>query len=217
VKNPQIVIVDDCKVNSEGMAVLLSARKFEVGCAWDLPSLLERLKETPAAVVVLNIGARDSLTLLRVCLDMSPRTRVIVTGLSPERESEILFCAESGVAGLHLRTESIEDLATLIQRIDGGPLQSSTAVTAILLKHLYSTKDQPGPNSATNMLTAREREVLALLEEGLSNQQIASRLSVTLHTVKNHVHNVLAKLGVDSRVAAVAAARRMRLSASPGE
>ena len=208
----KIVLLDDCNINNQGLATLLSAHDIEAASAWDLPSLLQRLEENPNALIVLNIGVKDSVTLLRFCLEMSPHTRVIVTGLSTDKESEIVFCAEAGAAGLHLRNESLEQLLTLIRGAGEGSAQSSTEVTAILLRHLFSANTEPGPEPEANPLTAREREILALLEQGLSNQQIASQLSVTLHTVKNHVHNVLAKLGVDSRAAAAVAARRMRFS-----
>ena len=212
---PMVVLVDDCTINNEGLAALLSAQDIDTVRARDLPSFLQRLQENPSAVVVLNFGTRDSITLLRFCFEMSPSTRVIVTGLSPDRESEIIFCAEAGAAGLHLRSETLEQLLTLIRQAGEDSVQSSPEVTAILLRHLFSATTEPGPDRGTNPLTAREREVLALIEEGLSNQQIASRLSVTLHTVKNHVHSLLAKLGVDSRAGAAAAARRMRFSTPP--
>jgi ATP/maltotriose-dependent transcriptional regulator MalT len=73
---------------------------------------------------------------------------------------------------------------------------------------LKSSERNPG-------LSAREGQILRLLEEGLSNQQIASRLNVTIHTVKNHVHSLFGKLGVASRAEAVAANRSIRHDA-PG-
>lgn len=210
--NTRVILVDDCRINREGLAALLAGQSIEVAYAWDLPSLLQQLEDAPTNLIVLNIGTRDGFTLLQVCLDLSPRTKVIVSGLSADRESEIVFCAEAGVAGLHLRTESFDHLMTLIREAGEGPALCSTEVTAILLRRLYSTTIQNGPDGDPGLLTAREREVLALLERGLSNQQIASQLSVTLHTVKNHVHNVLTKLGAGSRAEAAAAARRMRFN-----
>lgn len=188
--------------------------------------MLLQLEESQVNLIVLNIEAADSATLLQVCLDLSPWTRVIVSGLSVDRESEIVFCADAGVAGLHLRSESFEHLLTMIREAEEGPVQCSTEVSAILLRNLYSattrnstagghpvaTSSQHGGNH--DVLTSREREILTLLEQGLSNQQISSLLSISLHTVKNHVHNVLAKLGVGSRAEAAVAARQMRFGAA---
>ena len=75
------------------------------------------------------------------------------------------------------------------------------------MRRVYAFAAQANPDSSTNSLTARETEILELLEQGLTNQQIASRLSVTVHTVKNHVHSLLTKLGVGSRNDAVTVLR----------
>jgi DNA-binding NarL/FixJ family response regulator len=75
------------------------------------------------------------------------------------------------------------------------------------MSRVYAFAANQNPDSSTESLTAREREVLHLITRGMTNQQIANRLSLTLHTVKNHVHNLLTKLGVGSRAEAVAVAR----------
>ncbi len=207
-----VVVLDDCRLARECLAAQLSAHHLDVVGAWDLPSLFANVDVGLKHVVVLNIDTKDSVTLLQVILDMDPRTRVIVTGLSPERESEIVACAEAGVAGLHLRSESFEHLLTLIRGAGNGPAQCSAQVSAILLRQVYAAAAETEAGGNHDMLTEREREILRLLEQGLTNQQIASRLSVTVHTVKNHVHSVLTKLGVGSRSEAGAVARTMRFT-----
>ena len=93
--NTRVILVDDCRINREGLAALLAGQSIEVAYAWDLPSLLQQLEDAPTNLIVLNIGTRDGFTLLQVCLDLSPRTKVIVSGLAADRESEIVFCAEA--------------------------------------------------------------------------------------------------------------------------
>lgn len=207
-----VVVLDDYTLNRECLVAQLAAHDLDVVGAWDLPSLFARLDGALKTVVVLNIDTKDSATLLQVVLDMDPRTRVIVTGLSPERESEIVACAEAGVAGLHMRSESFDHLLRLISGAGNGPAQCSAQVSAILLRKVYAAAAETEPGGNHDMLTEREREILRLLEQGLTNQQIASRLSVTVHTVKNHVHSVLTKLGVGSRSEAAAVARTMRFA-----
>ena len=80
---------------------------------------------------------------------------------------------------------------------------------------MYAFAAQANPDATTDLLTPREIEILELIDRGLTNQQIASRLSLTLHTVKNHVHNLLGKLGVGSRAEAVSVFRATRY-ANPG-
>lgn len=199
----RVVVVDDGRLFRECLVAQLHAAGLVVSGAWDLASLLSEIDAGLPSVIVLNIGTADSGTLLQLSLDIGSATKVVVIGLSVERESEIVAAAEAGVAGLHLRSESLEDLLRLIRHAGDGKAQCSSEVSAILMRRVYSLVSQPNPESSTDSLTARESQILGLLEQGLTNQQIASRLSVTLHTVKNHVHSLLTKLGVGSRAEAV--------------
>lgn len=136
---------------------------------------------------------------------------MIVYGLSEEREWEIVASAEAGAAGLHLRSESFDHLLDLMRDVENGRARCSPEVSAILLGQVYV--DATGVRDPSNgVLTARETEILMLIEEGLTNKQIATRLCVTVHTVKNHVHSLLGKLGVQSRAEATRFARAMRYS-----
>lgn len=198
---PKAVIVDDGRLSRECLAGQLAGHGIHAAAAWDVPSLLSEVDQ--AEVILLNIATPDSATLLQLGLDIDPGTRVVVFGLSSERESEIVACAEAGVAGLHLRTESFEHLLSLIHNAGNGGAQCSPEVSAILLRRVYAFAAQANPDASTEVLTPREIEILELIEQGLTNQQIASRLSLTVNTVKNHVHNLLGKLGVASRTEAV--------------
>ena len=104
-------------------------------------------------------------------------------------------------------TESFDHLLSLTTSSADGRAQCSAEVSSILIRRVYAFAAQQNPDSTTETLTAREREILDLIAQGLTNQQIASRLSLTLHTVKNHVHNVLTKLGVGTRAEAATVAR----------
>lgn len=199
----RVVIVDDVRVNRESLAAQLCVHGFDTGAAWDLTSLLHLIHTAPPDVILLNMGAADGATMLQVGMDIGPSTRVVVFGMAVDREAEIIAAAEAGVSGLHLKSESFEHLLTLVSHAREGRAQCSAEVSAILMRRVYAFASQPNPDSTTDSLTARELEILKLLEQGLTNQQIASRLSVTVHTVKNHVHSLLTKLGVSSRAEAV--------------
>lgn len=199
----RVVVVDDGRLFRECLVAQLGSAGFHTSGAWDLASLFGAVDAGEPSVIVLNVDTADSGTLLQVSLDLGAATKVVLIGLSVERESEIVAAAEAGVSGLHLRSESFEDLLGLIRHAGDGRAQCSSEVSAILMRRVYSFVSQANPDSNTDSLTARETEILQLLEHGLTNQQIASRLSVTLHTVKNHVHSLLTKLGVSSRAEAV--------------
>lgn len=206
----RVVLVDDGRLSRECLAAQLIAHGVQTTQAWDLPSLLTALDDHRADVILLNVGTPDSSTLLQVGLDIDAATKVVAFGLSIDREPEIIAAAEAGVAGLHLRTESFSHLLELVATAGRGRAQCSSEVSAILMRRVYAFAVQANPDSSTDSLTAREREILELLEQGLTNRQIASRLSVTLHTVKNHVHSLLTKLGVASRAEAVTVYRANR-------
>jgi DNA-binding NarL/FixJ family response regulator len=211
----RIVVVDDGTLNRECLAAQLAQRGITATGAWDLPTLLAEVDRSVPHVVLINIATPDSATLLQLALDLDPGCRVIVYGLSVDRESEIVTCAEAGIAGLHLRTESFDSLLSLIGSVGDSGAQCSPEVSAILLRRVYAFAAQANPDVSTDLLTPREIEILELIDRGLTNQQIASRLSLTLHTVKNHVHNLLGKLGVASRAEAVAVFRATKY-ANPG-
>lgn len=205
-----VVVVDDGRLNRECLAAQLRSHGIRAAIAWDLPSLFSVIDAGRPDVILLNVSTPDSATLLQVSLDIDPATKVVVFGLSLDREAEIVAAAEAGVAGLHLRTESFDHLRDLVKGAGTGQARCSQVVSAILIRRVYAFAAQTNPDSSTDTLTARETEILELLEQGLTNQQVASRLSVTVHTVKNHVHSLLTKLGVGSRTEAVAVFRAAR-------
>jgi len=206
----RVVICEDGTLYRECLTIALQTHGIDAAGAWDLPSLFSRLESGEPDVFLLNIGTPDSATLLQVILDIGTDVRVIVTGLSEDRESEIVLCAEAGVAGLHLQTESLEELVAMIRNPTHDEALCSQKVSAILIRRVYSLVGQQNPESPDPMLTERENQIIRLLEAGLSNQQIASRLNVSIHTVKNHAHSMFGKLGVGSRTEAVAAYRAIR-------
>lgn len=214
----RVLVVDDGRLARECLTAQLQAHGVETCGGWDAASLLAAIDQAPPSVILLNIATPDGPTLLQLCLDVAPEATVIVFGLSADRESEIVSCAEAGVAGLHLRSESFTDLLGLIAGAGEGRAQCSSEVSALLLRRVYNLAAQPDTgDSRSELLTARELEILELIEAGLTNQQIATRLSVALHTVKNHVHNMLTKLGVGTRAEAVSVWRAQRYRNPPEE
>jgi DNA-binding NarL/FixJ family response regulator len=205
---PKCLIVDDCTLHRENLTTIFARHgRSEPALAWNAASLRTALRHGTPDIVLVNMDTRDSMSLIRCLKAECPDTQVIVTGVSEDDEPEIIACAEAGVAGYHLRAESLNDLLTLMSRIARGESLCSPRVSAILLKRLSSLAAQRKPEAKELDLTAREIQILRLLEVGRSNSDIASELCIALHTVKNHVHSVLSKLGVSTRVQAAALSR----------
>jgi DNA-binding NarL/FixJ family response regulator len=210
-RDTKVLIIDDSKLYREYLACVLSSTgAASPSVAWDSSSLVTAFEGMTPRVVVLNTATRDSAMLLRQALIMNPGARVIVLGMSEDDECEIVACAEAGVAGYHMRTESLEDLILLIRKVAAGESLCSPGVSAILLRRLSALASQRQRTVEEPVLTAREIQILRMLELGLSNRDIAEQLCIAVHTVKNHVHSLLAKLGVCTRAQAAALSRTMQ-------
>jgi DNA-binding NarL/FixJ family response regulator len=207
-----IVIIDDCTLHRDNLAAVFTLNGMAAPrVAWDLPSLIVALEGIDADIVLLNIATRDCALLLRAAMGMIPGVPVIVLGASEDDESEIVACAEAGVAGYHMRTDSLQDLLRLIRQVAAGEIACTPRISAMLLRRISALATQRQPVAKDLALTTRETQILKMLELGRSNQDIATQLSITVHTVKNHVHSLLSKLGVGSRAEAAALSRTIRL------
>lgn len=153
---------------------------------------------------MIRCGVRDASSLIKVGRRLGPSSRVVVYDLSLEREAEIVSTAEAGVSGLLLNSESFDRMLETLRTVERGHAMCSTEVSAVLLRRVYAFSQDINPDAGLDRLTARELEILELIAQGLTNQQIASRLTLTLQTVKNHVHRLLSKMEVASRAEAVA-------------
>ncbi|WP_395311896.1 response regulator transcription factor [Mycobacterium sp. AMU20-3851] len=201
---PSLLIVDDHTLHRENLAAVLTSNGAAPVSAWDLQSLFTALTNNPPDLVLLNLDTRDSGLLLHATLEIRPHVRVIVLGISEDDEARIVACAEAGVAGYHLRTESLDELISLISRVAQGESSSSPLVSAILLRRLSTLATKRQPSIPRLVLTRREVQILRMLDMGLTNREIAADLRIAIHTVKSHVHSVLKKLGVSSRAEAAA-------------
>lgn len=209
--NQSVLIVDDCTLFRENLAAVLAVTGIPVaGLAWDLPSVVMAFDRANAGLVLLDMSTAGSDLLLRAVVDMSRAVPVIVFNMSEENETEIVACAEAGVAGYHMRSDTLEDLVMMIRKVSVGESFYSPRVSSVLLRRLSMMASAPQPTSKDLALTAREGQILKMLELGRSNRDIAVHLQIAVHTVKNHVHNLLTKLGVSSRAEAAALYRAVQ-------
>jgi DNA-binding NarL/FixJ family response regulator len=211
-----VFLVAETRFYREGLADALSRRPElrVVGTAASAGDALARIRLLEPGVVLLDTAVAGMFELVRRLGDAQAPTPVIALAL-PERASEVLACAEAGVSGYVTQDASLEDLAGTIRGVLRGELRCTPRIAATLFKRVATLAAAPGRPSPVGGLTTREREVLAALDEGLSNRQIAARLCIEVATVKNHVHHILEKLQVASRSEATAYARRHALPLGP--
>jgi two-component system, NarL family, nitrate/nitrite response regulator NarL len=200
-----IVIVAEVRLYRDGLARSLDGRDgiHVVGTAVGLADALAQVRDNSPDVVLLDFGP-DGKSWLRALVEETPEAKVIVVGLG-EDEADVIVCAEAGASGFVGRESSLEHLTACVRSAANDDLLCSPRIAAILLERVKELSSPNGSGShSPPPLTLRQLEVLQLVDSGLSNKEIANRLCLEVSTVKNHVHQILDKLQVQSRSEAAA-------------
>jgi len=169
---------------------------------------------TDPVLVVLDVGATGAETAMRALIRTRPAPRVVALAM-PDVEAEVLAWVEKGAAGFVTVDDSIDDLVATLRSVARGEGRCTPRMIGALLRSVHALAAEralEGDAPHTEPLTARELEIGVLLERGLSNKQIAVRLSIQVPTVKNHVHSVFTKLHVGGRTEAGARLRALGLA-----
>jgi DNA-binding NarL/FixJ family response regulator len=194
----RVVLVDDTRLQRDHLENVLVANGAQVTCAPTLASFCAAVTDAPFALILLDSRNRDFKEILHFGAENGHSSRILVFGLSGDDLPGIHCCARAGVMGYHLKSESLQDLLAFSQGILADGAGFSPKVLSILLRQL--SQPLPDPTQIEPILTARESEVVEMVRQGLSNREIAARLYVSVHTVKNHVHSILKKLDMQSRL-----------------
>lgn len=176
------------------------------------PEELERLELLTADVVVLDVDSRGGLGLLHMIRQLVPSSRIVVLGAAHD-EDAVVACAEVGVSGYVEEEAGVPELAQVVHAAMRGEVVCSPQLAGTLLRRIAGLGSSTRAKDPLERLTRREREVLDLLEGGLTNKEIGQRLHIEVATVKAHVHNVLDKLEIRRR--AQAASRHRELETAP--
>jgi DNA-binding NarL/FixJ family response regulator len=178
-----------------------------VGSASSLRTAREELEGLMSAphVALLDLELPDGYGAARGIRDAWPSIGIVALAVR-EADDDVVSWAEAGVSGLVSREASLAQLLDAIEAAVEHELVCSPAVAGALLRRVAAMSSEH-PLRDGPALTPREREIVRLIGDGLSNKAIAHTLHIELATVKNHVHNILEKLSVDNRTEAVAVAR----------
>ena len=207
----KVIIVTDVKLYQQGLLRILGEQEGlqTCGAVATTNEALAVIDDTQPDVALVDLAMQDSQVVISKIACSTPAPKVLVMGIS-EVDEDIIACAEAGAAGYITRDSSSKDLVRCVSAVMSDELNCSPRVAAVLISRinkLTTTRDVAGQTG----LTPREIDILALIEEGFSNKQIACRLNIGVSTVKNHVHSVLAKLHVSRRTEAAALVRRNQL------
>jgi DNA-binding NarL/FixJ family response regulator len=198
----RILIVDDHPLTRDALSALLTQQGFEiVGEAADGEEALAAAKASGPDLVLLDLTmpGMDGLGALPRFREEAPDCEVVVLTAS-DTEENLLAAIRAGASGYLLKTEPPEQIASFLRGVARGEAALSGGVARRLVDRVRAYGGFGGvPDSIAKLLSAREVEVLLLLDEHLGTAEIAQRLFISEHTVRSHVKSLLKKLGVSSR------------------
>ena len=209
-----VLVIEDNRLVREGLTVLLDAQAdFKVvASAENANAGMEQVVAIKPNVVLVDAGLRRSSShrLVENVRKTAPDTKVIVMDLLPAQQDVIEFI-KAGASGFIVKDATVDDFVKTIRAVAGGANVVPPALTGTLLSHIAEQaviRQTPALADAVRM-TKREREVIDLIAQGLSNKEIAKQLHLATYTVKSHVHNILEKLALHSRLQIAAHAHKI--------
>ncbi len=205
-KKIRLLLIEDNRLLRDGITAMLKEQPdvTVVAASGTGERALHRIRALKLNVVLLDLGLRseNSLGVVRAIKDKSGEVGIIVMDLVPT-QADILDFVRAGVSGFILKDASVGDFLKTIRSVAHGdkvlPSHLTGSLFMQIVEHAVSGKKTSKLIESVRM-TKRERQVIDLIANGLSNKEIAQELHLSTYTVKSHVHNILEKLAMHTRV-----------------
>lgn len=200
----RILLIEDNLILRQGITAMINKqRDFTVaGFSDGRDNTLTKARTVKPHVVLMDLGldSQNSLDVVQSVKKEFPGIKIIGMGLAPT-QSDILEFVQAGAEGFILKNATVEDVIKTIRAVAGGETVLPYAMTGSLFTQVTEHALMKGKRNLRMAIrmTEREKEIIALIVEGMSNKQIAARLNIATFTVKSHVHNILEKLALHSR------------------
>lgn len=201
----KVLLIEDNRLLREGITKMLNAEEdIKVLATSGNGDTYKLAKELVPDVVLLDLGLKNqnSLTVVGQIKVRFPETHIIVMDLIPAH-AEVVEFVRAGVAGFILKDATLRDFLQTIRAVSKGAKILPPPMTGSLFSQIVDLALQSGNInkliSAVKM-TSREQDIISHIASGKSNKEIASNLNIAVHTVKSHVHNILEKLALHSRL-----------------
>jgi DNA-binding NarL/FixJ family response regulator len=199
----QVAIIEDNRLVRDGLSARLNEQEGLTVTYSDAIGSVEGLAAAKPHVLLLDVGLEgdDSVQLAERVRNELPAIGVIVMDLIPVHEDLVEFI-NVGVAGFIVKDATLDELVATIRAVAAGQPVLPPQMTATLFAQIVEdavTRGLPGVSEATD-LTSREKKVVTLIGDGMSNKAIAKSLGISPHTVKSHVRNIMDKLALRTRL-----------------
>ncbi len=201
----RILLIEDNRLLREGIAAMINGQadmKVVAASAGNENTLL-KTRTVRAQVILVDLGLRNhnGLRLVASLVKEAPELKVIGMGLIPT-QLDIAEFVEAGASGFILKDATIADFLRTIRSVAIGEKVLPPPLTGSLFSHVieHALKRGKGSLNSAVLMTKREREIIALIADSLTNKEIAQRLNVATYTVKSHVHNIMEKLALHTRL-----------------
>jgi two-component system NarL family response regulator len=201
----RILVIEDNRVLRDGIAMMLN-EQADMHVAAMMGSgndILLKANDAKPHVILLDVGLKNirEASLITSLRRKMPDARVIGMGLVPT-QSDIIEFVEAGASGFILKDATVKEFLSTIRSVVKGEKVLPTSMAGSLFTYVVdlAVKKNKGPLTNAVRMSKREREVIAQIAEGLSNKEIAAELNIATHTVKSHVHNIMEKLALHSRL-----------------
>lgn len=201
----RVMIVSEVRLYREGLAHVLAAQPALEVIEYTADDILVRLRASQPDIVLADSAIVRTTELVARAADVG--VRVVAFAVAEEDDAEVLACAEAGVAGFVARNATIAELLTALETASRGDLRCSPRIASVLVRRVAALAGSRSRLRENVYLTRREQDIVTLIDRGLSNKEIATRLGIETATVKNHVHHLLEKLQVHRRAEAAAVIR----------
>lgn len=207
-KTIRLIIASPVQLVRDGLAATLRGRAdvMMVDVIDLSPRGIAKIAGAQPDVVLVDLGQTDPVAAARMIKAASPSARLVAFALD-ETDEHVFACAAVGFCGYVARESGAEDLYRALLDAVEGRMHCAPHIAAAMFARLAGLLQQPVSAGPFPSLSLRESEILALVEQGRSNKEIARQLAISSATVKNHMHNILQKLQVTCRGQAAARLR----------
>jgi DNA-binding NarL/FixJ family response regulator len=204
-KKIRLLLIEDNRLLRDGILAILKPHKdiIIIAASGDGKKTLLKIEQLKPNVVLLDLGLRsqNSLHVVELVKNDFPQAKIIVMDLAPV-QADILQYVKAGANGFILKDASLNDFLITIRSVADG----STILPPLLVDSLFSQIVENAVREGklklkdAVLMTKREREVIMLLSDGLSNKEIGQKIRISTYTVKSHIHNIMEKLALHTRL-----------------